>query len=93
MSNEITVKLKCSVNEIYKILEEKNFSIVEKYYLDDTYFIPTNLELSKMTTREILSKAVLLRNISEELPNKRNVYKLTYKHKKINEKRRYTETR
>ena len=85
MSNEITVKLKCSVNEIYKILESKSFSIVEKYYLNDTYFIPNSLEIEKMCAREILSKAVLLRNIIEELPSKRTVYKLTYKQKEINE--------
>lgn len=93
MSNEITMKLKCSVNEIYKILESKSFSIVEKYYLNDTYFIPNSLEIEKMCAREILSKAVLLRNIIEELPSKRTVYKLTYKQKEINEKRRYSETR
>ena len=89
MLNEITIKLKCSINEIHKILGSKGFSIVRKYYLDDTYFIPNNLELKGKTEREIINKAILLRDIKEELPSKRKVYKITYKQKKINEKRRY----
>lgn len=62
-SNEITVKIKCEINEFYKIAEEKGFKIDYKFSMDDTYFIPETLNLDKMTTREILSKAVLVREI------------------------------
>lgn len=62
-SNEITVKIKCEINEFYKIVEEKGFKIDHKFSMDDTYFIPETLNLDKMTTREILSKAVLVREI------------------------------
>lgn len=62
-SNEITVKIKCEINEFYKIAEEKGFKIDHKFSMDDTYFIPETLNLDKMTTREILSKAVLVREI------------------------------
>lgn len=31
MSNEITVKLTCSIEELCNLLENKNFRIVEKY--------------------------------------------------------------
>ena len=37
MSNEITVKLKCSINEMQTILENKGFKQVKKYSLNDTY--------------------------------------------------------
>lgn len=85
MSNEITVKLECSKRDIYKILEYKGFKVVRQFYMNDIYFIPTNLEIKGKTEREILKSAILLRNITEELPKKRNVYKLTYKQKQINE--------
>ena len=88
MSNEITVKLKCNINEISKILESKGFSIVGKYYLDDTYFIPNDLKLNEISVRKILSKAMLLRNIAEELPSEKTIYKLTYKQKGIDPRRR-----
>lgn len=50
-SNEITVKIKCEINEFYKIAEEKGFKIDHKFSIDDTYFIPETLNLDKMTTR------------------------------------------
>lgn len=62
-SNEITVKIKCEIDEFYKIVEEKGFKIAHKFSMDDTYFIPETLNLDKMNTREILSKAVLVREI------------------------------
>lgn len=62
-SNEITVKIKCEIDEFYKILEERGFKIDHKFSMDDTYFIPEALKLEKMNTREILSKAVLVREI------------------------------
>ena len=66
-SNEITVKLKCKIDEFYEIVEEKGFKIAYKFSMDDTYFIPETLNLDRMNTREILSKAVLVREIKEEI--------------------------
>lgn len=82
MENEITVKLKCTIEEISKILENNNFKIIEKFYLDDKYFIPKVLNLNNLTSREILSNAILLRNVDEEIPNRKQ-YKLTFKRKQI----------
>lgn len=82
MENEITVKLKCTIEEIFKILENNNFKIIEKFYLDDKYFIPKVLNLNNLTSREILSNAILLRNFDEEIPNRKQ-YKLTFKRKQI----------
>lgn len=82
MANEITVKLKCNIEDVCKELESKKFKIVKKYCLNDQYFIPNALEIKEKSAREILEKAILLRNIGEELPEKRNIYKLTYKRNK-----------
>ena len=62
-SNEITVKLKCELNEIYSILEEKGFKIVDEFSMEDAYFVPKVLNLDDMSTRNILSNAVIVRNI------------------------------
>lgn len=82
MENEITVKLKCTIEEISKILENNDFKIIEKFYLHDKYFIPKVLNLNNLTSREILSNAILLRNFDEEIPNRKQ-YKLTFKRKQI----------
>ena len=68
MNNEITVKVKCDLNDLYKILEEKGFKITDKFSLNDTYLIPEKLEIKEMSTREILSYAVIIRNIVQEMP-------------------------
>ena len=57
LSNEITVKLKCTVEEICKILESKGFQFVERYLLDDIYYIPNTINIKNMSERDILSKA------------------------------------
>ena len=77
-SNEITVKIKCELDEFYKIVEEKGFKIVDRFSMDDTYFIPETLNLEEMTTREILSKAILVRKIRRNTSN-RITNKITFK--------------
>ena len=49
MGNEITVRINCSLQEIYNILENKGFSIIDKYILNKyilirevTQFIPSD---------------------------------------------------
>ena len=64
MSNEITVKLKCNINDICDILENKKFQFVEKYLLDDSYYIPNTLNIKNMSPRDILSHAIILRTIT-----------------------------
>ena len=70
-SNEITVKIKCELNEFYKIVKEKGFKIIDKFSMDDTYFIPEEVDLDKINTRDILSKAVLVRDIIGKMSNRR----------------------
>ena len=82
MSNEITVKIKCNINQIRNKLEKEDFKIVEKFYLQDKYFIPKGIDTKEHTSREILSNAILLRKFDEDLP-KRKQYKMTFKRKQI----------
>ena len=84
-SNEITIKIKCQLSEFYKIIEEKGFKKIRQFSMDDTYFIPKEIELDKLSTRNILSKAVLVRDIIGKTSNKRTKL-ITYKIKKIDEK-------
>lgn len=83
-NNEITVKIKCELNEFYKILEEKGFKVIDKFLMKDTYFIPEILDLDKMKTREILSKAVLVRDIRGKMSD-RITKRITYKMKNFDE--------
>ena len=83
-SNEITVKIKCDLNEFYDILKDKGFKVIDKFSMDDTYFIPKEIDLDKMSTRDILSKAVLVRDIVGKVSNRRTK-KITYKIKNFDE--------
>ena len=83
-SNEITVKIKSTLDEFYKIMEEKGFKIVDKFSMDDTYFIPKELKLKEISTREILSKALLVRDITGKMSNRRTKL-ITFKTKKFDE--------
>ena len=86
MENEITVKINCSILELNEILQSKNFRIIEKFYLDDIYYIPKELQINNMSVRDILSKAIILRKVIESYPDKKRNFKLTVKKKEINEK-------
>ena len=83
-SNEITLKIKCELNEFYKILEEKGFKIIDKFSMDDTYFVPEEVNLDKVNTRDILSKAVLVRDIIGKMPDRRAKL-ITFKIKNFDE--------
>lgn len=77
-SNEITVKIKCELNELYKILKEKGFQSKDEFTLDDTYFIPKEIELSSMSIRKILSKALIVREITKK-PSNQKIKRITFK--------------
>ena len=77
-SNEITVKIKGSITEFYKIVEEKGFRIIDEFSMDDTYFVPISLDIKNLTTREILSKAILVRDIYDKT-SKEIKKKITFK--------------
>lgn len=87
MGNEITVKISCSLEEMYNILENKGFSIVDKFCLEDIYYIPKEIDIKKQPIREILTKYILIRNIIQFIPDKfidsYNIFKITLKRKNI----------
>ena len=78
-ANEITVRVKGDLESFYKTIKEKGFKIEDKFKMDDTFFVPETLDLERMTTREILSKAVIVRTVERE--NGRLVKNITYKKK------------
>lgn len=81
--NEITMRLKCGVDELCKILENKGFKVVNKFTINDIFMIPKSLKTKDLTSREILKKAVLIRDIENQLKN--NISKkITFKKKEFN---------
>lgn len=80
--NEITVKVICSKNELLKSLVDKSFKEGRTFSLDDYYFIPNNLDIENMTTRDIVSKSVIIRYIVNERKIRQVI---TFKIKDIND--------
>ena len=81
--NEITIRILCSKEKLIKHLEEKGLKKGRKFRLNDHYLIPKTLKIEELTVREILSKAVIIRNIEND---GKIVNKITFKKKNINEK-------
>lgn len=64
--NEVTVRVTCSKDELMKCLINKGFEKGREFSLDDYYFIPKTLDTKTLSTREIFSKAVIIRYIVNE---------------------------
>ena len=62
-NNEITVKVKGSFEKVVETLVNKGFEITDKFSLEDSYFIPKNIDINKMPIRQILEKAIITRNV------------------------------
>lgn len=87
MSNEITVKITCGINEFINILENKGFKAVDKYILDDTYFINKEIDINEANLKDIQTSYILIRSIKQYISiTSKEWYKiltLTYKCKNI----------
>lgn len=83
-NNEITVKIKCNLDELYNILEKKDFKKVDKFSMDDAYFVPNEIDLDKINSRQILMQAILVRDITGKISNRRTK-KMTFKIKNFDE--------
>lgn len=87
MCNEITVRINCSLQEIYNILENKGFSIIDKYNLEDIYYINKDIDIKKQSIKEILKKYILIRKVTQFIPDgfikSYTVLELTLKSKNI----------
>ena len=82
-SNEVTIKVISTKEELIKILTDKGFKKGREFSLDDYYFIPNDIDKDKLSTREILSKAIIIRYIVDE---DKIIQKITFKRKNIDEK-------
>lgn len=87
MSNEITVRLKCSIDEIQSILINKGFKLTDKFEMKDIYYISKDIDIRILTPREILKQYILIRTIKQYEPkdftNYYNIENITYKQKNI----------
>lgn len=83
--NEITVKIKCEINELSTILEKKGFNVVNRFTMNDIFMIPNYIkkEINNLTSREILKKAILIRDIDNQFKGHKN-RKITFKKKEFN---------
>jgi len=76
---EITVLVKSDYETLKKELEKYNFKIVEEFELNDIYMIDKNIEISQLSSLDILWKCILVRDVV-------NIEKaLIYKEKKYAE--------
>ena len=76
---EITTRVKDSLENIDKILINKNFEIIRKSQIEDVYLSNFKNNLTDNNINDILSKSVLVRYLDEN----GNIYKkITYKDKR-----------
>ena len=59
--NEVTLKIASSIQDFFHEVLARGFKITEKFIFNDYYYIPKDLDLKNLTTREILSKAIIVR--------------------------------
>lgn len=82
-SNEITVKVACSKDELIKILEKNGLKYERSFSLDDYYFIPNDVNVEDYSTRALIAMCPIVRNIIDNgIPKQR----ISFKFKKFNEK-------
>ena len=82
--NEITVKANCSLDRLKSFLLNNGFKELENYYFTDIFLIPAAINIYEENTRDILKKAILLREANGITTN-RNSKKMVFKKKEINE--------
>ena len=80
--NEITVRVICSKEKLNEILLQTGFKEVHRYNSSDIFLIPKEIDIYKENTREILAKAVLLRE-STGITVAKHRERITFKSKNI----------
>lgn len=85
ISNEITLKIRGSMEKFKNILQEKGYVEKEHFILYDVFMIPENLKIEELSTREIISKAIIIRKV-EDLTKNEIRRDMSYKMKKFNDK-------
>ena len=64
IENEITVLVTSDYNTLHKSLIENGFEIKDKYVTNDIYMISKDIDLTKLSTLDILKKCVIVREIT-----------------------------
>ena len=81
-SNEITVKVTCSKDELIRILENEGLKFDRAFSLDDYYFIPNNINVEDYSTRALIAMCPIVRNIVDNGVPK---YRISFKFKEFND--------
>ena len=84
-NNEVTIRIRGNIDEFKKVLKEKGYVETEHFILYDTFMIPESLEIEKLSAREIISKAIIIRKV-EDIANNEIRRDVSYKMKKFNDK-------
>lgn len=84
-NNEITLRIKGSLNDFINNLKEKGYTENEHFILYDIFMVPESLNLEEMSTRDIISKAIIIRKV-DDIGKKEIRRDISYKLKKINKK-------
>ena len=84
VNNEITLRIKGDMEQFKQSLKDKGYEEKGHFILYDTFMIPQKLETEKMETREILSKAIIIRKV-EDITENEIRQDISYKIKKFNE--------
>lgn len=85
VNNEVTLKINGDMKQFKKILEEKGYKEKGHFVLYDTFMIPSNLEIKDMSTRDIISKAIIIREV-DDIAKSEVRRDISYKMKKFNDK-------
>ena len=83
-NNEVTLRIEKEINEFKEELKKKGFEETEHFILDDIFMIPSSLKINELSTREIISNAIIIRKVNDFTKDevRRDV---SYKMKKFNE--------
>lgn len=91
-NNEVTLRIKGDMESFKKVLKEKGYIETEHFILYDTFMIPEFLGIEQLSTREIISKAIIIRKV-EDIANNEIRRDVSYKMKKFNDKGEILEQR
>ena len=83
-NNEITVRAKYKFQQLDEELKKRGFNEINKYSFSDIFLVPNETDIKNEPVREILKRAILLREAIGITSNK-NSKKITFKQKNIND--------
>lgn len=80
--NEITIRVLCTEKELLDIINKQKFNFINEYNATDIFMIPNNLDIYAKESREILKRAILLREF-KGISSDKHKMKITFKDKEI----------